>query len=150
MNWLRNIKNRAEEPTAMEELDAQMKQALGDFKASVHAWSDGASRGPRTVRHGVVHRTWRLAAGWGLAAALLVGTISGGLYEHQRRVAEAQAAAAQQAEHQRELAAERARRQAQQEDDLLASVDEDLAREVPSAMEPLAALTEDAAKTSGN
>ncbi|MGB6194214.1 MAG: hypothetical protein WBF42_17235, partial [Terracidiphilus sp.] len=136
MNWLRNMTNRAEEPTAAEELDPHMKQALGDFKASVHAWSDAAGRRPRTVRNTVVHRTWRLAAGWGLAATLLVGTVSGGVYEHQRRVAEAQAAAAQQAEHQRELAAERARRQAQQEDDILASVDEDVAREVPSAMEP--------------
>lgn len=150
MNWFDNMTNRAEEPRAIEELDAEMRQALGDFKASVHAWSDAAGRRPRTVRHAVVHRGFRLAAGWGLAAALLVGTVSGGVYEHERRVAEAQAAAAQQAEHQRELAAERARRQAQQEDDLLARVDADLAREVPSAMEPLAALTEDAAETTGN
>ena len=61
--------------------------------------------------------------------------------------AEAVAAVAQQAEHQRELAIEHAQQQARQEDDILASVDRDISREVPSAMEPLAALTEDSAAT---
>jgi hypothetical protein len=143
MNWLDKSASRAAEPTEMEELDPALKQAIGEFKASVHAWSDVAYSRPRTVREAVVHRTWPLAAGWGLAAVLLAGTASGSLYEHHRRVVEAQAAAAQEAQHQRELAAQRAQEQAQREDDILASVDKAISREVPSAMEPLAALTEE-------
>ena len=115
----------------------------------MHAWSDAAYARPRTVRETVAHRTWRLAAGWGLAAVLLSGTISGGLYEHHLHVIAAEAAAARQAEHQRELAAQEAKLQAQQEDAILASVDSAISREVPSAMEPLAALTEES-ETTGN
>ncbi len=146
MNWLHKFTNRAPEPTLMEiaELDPVMKQALGDFKASVHAWSDAALSRPRTVREVIVHRTWRLAAGWGLAAALLLGSVSGGLYEHHRRAVEAQAAA-RLAEQQHELAVQQARQRA--EDDILLSLDSDIAREVPSAMEPLAAMTEDSSAT---
>ncbi len=149
MSWLQRFTSRAEEPTEMEEMDSAMKQALGDFKASVHAWSDAAYSSPRMVRNAVVHRTWRLAAGWSIAAVLLAGTLSGGLYEQHRRAVEAQVAAAQEAAHQRELAAQRAQQQAQQEDDILASVDKDISREVPNAMEPLAALT-DESSTNGN
>lgn len=151
MSWLQRFTSRAEEPTEMEELDPALKQALGEFKASVHAWSDAAYARPRTVGEIVVHGAWRLAAGWSLAAALVAGTISGTLYEHHRRVVEAQAAAAQEAQHQRELAAQQAQEQAQQEDDVLASVDKAISRDVPSAMEPLAALTEDEeSDTTGN
>jgi hypothetical protein len=52
----------------------------------------------------------------------------------------ARIAAAREAEHQRQIAAERAL----EEEELLARVDSDISRQVPRAMEPLASLmTED-------
>ncbi len=131
------IKVAAEQPNEWDVLDPALKQALGDFKASVHAWSEAAANRPRTVREIVVRRTWRLAAGWGLATALIAGAASGGLYERHHQQEAARIAAAQEAAHQREVAAERA----QAEEDALAKVDSDVSREVPSALEPLAALS---------
>lgn len=139
MSWRRWI-NRAEEPVEMDALDPAMKQALGDFKTSVHAWSDAAYQRPRTAESAVLRRSWRLAAGWSLAAVLLTGTVSGGFYEHHRAQVAAQLAAQREAEQQRTLALQQAEDAAQQEDDVLASVDKDVSREVPSAMEPLAQL----------
>lgn len=139
MNWRRWI-NRAEEPVEMDALDPAMKQALGDFKASVHAWSDAAYSRPRAAASGVRRRSLGLAAGWSLVAVLLACTASGGLYEHHRAQVAAQVAAQREAEHQKALAAQRVQEAAQQEDDVLASVDMDVSREVPSAMEPLAQL----------
>jgi hypothetical protein len=142
MSWFERFGSRVEEPTEMEALDPKLKQALGEFKASVHAWSEAAYSRPRTAAQVVVNRAWRLAAGWGLASLLFAGTISGGIYEHHRQ-AEAQRVAAQQAAHQREIEAQQARDEAQHEEDMLASVDTAVSREVPSAMEPLAALTDE-------
>jgi hypothetical protein len=121
-----------------------LKQALSDFKASVHAWSEAAASRPRTMREIVVRRTWRLAAGWGLASILLAGAASGGLYEHHHQQELARIAAAErEAAHQREVAAERA----QADEDALAKVDSDVSQEVPDALEPLVALsTQDEAK----
>jgi hypothetical protein len=141
MSWFERFTSRDEEPAEMEALDPALKQALGEFKASVQAWTEAAYSRPRTARH-IVHRTWQLAAGWSLASLLLAGTISGGIYEHHRQV-EAQRMAAQQAAHQREIEAQQAREEAQQEEDMLASVDTAVSREVPSAMEPLVALTDE-------
>jgi hypothetical protein len=126
-------------PDDFEALDPAMKQALGDFKGSVHAWSEAMMSRPRAARKAVVRRTWRLAAGAALASVLIAGAASGGLYEHHHRQELARIAAAQEAAHQRQLAAERARA----EEDLLAKVDSDVSREVPSALEPLASLTND-------
>jgi hypothetical protein len=147
MNWIPKLKSRAEEPADIEMLDPALKQALGDFKASVRAWSDAAYNQPRTTESVIVRRAWlrsgRLVAGWSLAAMLLAGTVSGGFYAHHQQVIAAQAAAAQKAEQERQAAEQRARDKAQQEDDILASVDTDVSREVPSAMEPLAQLTDE-------
>jgi hypothetical protein len=64
--------------------------------------------------------------------------VGGGLYEqHQRQEMARVAAAARAAEQQRLVAAQQAR---DAEEDLLAKVDSDVSREVPSAMEPLAQL----------
>ncbi|MFZ0746920.1 MAG: hypothetical protein WAM85_21125 [Terracidiphilus sp.] len=131
------IKVAAGQPVEWEALDPALKQALNDFKASVHAWSEAMANHPRTVREIVVRRTWRLAAGWAVASVLLAGAASGGLYERHHHQELARIAAAQEAAHQREIAAERARA----EDDLLAKVDSDVSQEVPSALEPLAALS---------
>ena len=147
MSWFSRWTGRDEDPPEMEELDPALQQALGEFKSSVHAWSEAELSRARTVHKAVARRTWRVAAGWSLAAMLLVGTASGGVYEYHQRQLQAQAAAAREAEHQRQVAAQKAQEEAQQEEDMLASVDTDVSREVPSAMDPLVQLSEDDGET---
>jgi hypothetical protein len=119
-----------------DELDPALKQALGDFKASVHAWSESAANRPHAIR-AVAGRTLRLVAGWGLASILIAGAASGGLYEHHHQQELARIAAEREAAQQREIAAQRA----QATEKMLASVDSDVSQEVPDALEPLAALS---------
>jgi hypothetical protein len=66
----------------------------------------------------------------------MVGGVSGGLFERQHQQHLARMEAARQAEQQRLAAEQRVR----EEEELLAKVDSDVSREVPSAMEPLATL----------
>jgi len=132
-----------EQPDGLTELgrevaEPELDEALRNFRLSVHTWSEAELSRPRTAVKTVRQRSWRLAAGWALGCALLVGTVCGGVYErHHRQEMARIAAAARAAEQQRLVAAERAR---QEEEDLLAKVDSDVSREVPSAMEPLAQL----------
>jgi hypothetical protein len=139
MNEKGDFKIESGQPDEWEALDPAMKQALGDFKGSVHAWSEAMMNRPRAAHKAVVRRTWMLAASGALASVLIAGAASGGFYEHHRRQELARIAAAQEAAHQRELAAE----SALAEEDLLAKVDSDVSQEVPSALEPLASLTND-------
>jgi hypothetical protein len=130
--------NVVEEKAELDVKDPLLEQALMNFKSSVHAWSDAELSRPRMAARVVRHRSWRLAAGWVLGCALVVGGISGGVHErHQREETARIAAAARVAEQQRLIAAEHAK---EAEEDLLAKVDSDVSREVPSAMEPLAQL----------
>ncbi len=140
-----NSEDRAREPEASEELDPVLRQALGDFKESVHAWSDAVYAQPRPVRSSVTSRSWRLAANWSLAAVLIAGATSGGVYVHHERVVADRLAAQRAAEQQRQEAIARAQKQAQEEEEMLASVDTAISREVPAAMEPLAQLSEESA-----
>ena len=135
--------NRAEEPVEMESVDPALKQVLGDFKASVHAWSDAAYARPRSASKAVVRKSWQLAAGWSLAALLIAGTMSGGYYEHHQQVVAAQRAAERAAAQQRQAALARAQKQAEEDEEMLATVDTAVSREVPAAMEPLAQLSEE-------
>jgi hypothetical protein len=122
----------------VEVRDEELEQALADFRSSVHAWSEAEYSRPRMV---AVHlKAWGLAAVWALGCALLAGTVSGGVYEFHHRQQVARIAAAREAEHQRQFAEQRIRKQAMDEEELLAAVDSDVSREVPSAMEPLAQL----------
>jgi len=116
--------------------DAVLEAALKSFRLSVHAWSEAAYQGPRAALALHPRRSWRLAAGWALGLTLLAGSVSGGVYETHHRQELAKTAAARAAEQQRQASEERAR----QEEELLAKVDSDVARAVPSAMEPLAQL----------
>jgi hypothetical protein len=119
--------------------DAALDEALKDFRLSVHAWSEAACNRPRAALALAPHRrVWRLAAGWALGCALVAGGVSGGFYEHHRQ--EMKIAAARAAEQQRLAAEQRDRLAKEEEEDLLAKVDRDISREVPSAMEPLAQL----------
>jgi hypothetical protein len=130
------------EQVAAQVREIELEQALTNFRASVKAWSEAELSRSRMAVKAVGQRRWRLAAGWALGCALLAGGAGGGVYEHHQRVETARvAAAARAAEQQRLVAAERAR---DAEEDLLAKVDKDVSQEVPSAMEPLARLMDEA------
>jgi len=138
------FKNQSElRPSDDELLDPALKATLADFRLSVHAWADAAAARPRPLHADSPHRgrLWRLAAGCALGCVLLAGSVSTGLYQqHQKEIGIARA---REAEQQRQLAAARATQQARDEEDLLAKVDSDIARQTPSAMEPLARLMSD-------
>jgi hypothetical protein len=114
----------------------EFAQALENFRLSIHAWSEAEYSRPRTAVKTVRQRSWRLAAGWALGCVLVAGSVSGGVYERHHRQELARIATAQQTEQQRAAREQRAR----EEEDLLAKVDSEVSREVPSAMEPLAQL----------
>lgn len=127
---------RAGEVRGFADEKGELGEALRDFRLSVHAWSDAVYNRPRAAIEPVKNRIWRLTAGWSLGCVLVAGSVSGGVYQHHRQQL-ARIAAARQAEQQRLAAQARA---SQEEEDLLAKVDSDVSREVPSAMEPLAQL----------
>jgi hypothetical protein len=120
------------------ELEPELEQALSHFRQSVYTLSEAAYSRPRKVE--TPRRVWRLAAGWALGCVLAGGVVSTGFYEHHRHQVLAQMAARQAEQHR--LAAEQQQRaeQLREEDELLAKVDSDVARQVPTAMEPLAQL----------
>jgi hypothetical protein len=126
------------------EPEAELEEAISNFRSSVHAWSADACSRPRSMP-GAAHqsRVWRLAAGWALGCVLVAGALSGGVYkevqERHHRQQLALIAAAQAAQRQRLAAEQRAR----EEEELLSRVDSDVAQVVPSAMEPLAQLMVD-------
>jgi uncharacterized protein HemX len=123
------------------EQDSELDEALRDFRLSVQAWSDAAFSRPRTVITTVAPKhLWRLAAGWALGCVLLVGGASAGFWQHHQRQMETRIAAARVAEQQRLVALQREQQARQEDEDLLAKVDSDVSREVPSAMEPLVQL----------
>jgi hypothetical protein len=124
---------------AVSAQDVELEAALKDFRASIHAWSDAAYNRPRTLAQEVTHRSWRLAVGWALGCVLVAGSVSGGLFARQHRREQARIAAARhEADRQKELRDQLAREE--DEEDLLAKVDSDVSRQVPSAMEPLAQM----------
>jgi len=149
-----------------EEIDDPMvKGVLENFKASVDAWSDAAYRRPRTVVKAARHNL-RLAATWALGCMLAAGSLAGGLYERHRRqelarveASKAAVKAAEQKAAQEHASPEKAvnvkatavtkrqptavKKAANENEDLLASVDSDVSRQVPAAMEPLAQMMVD-------
>lgn len=116
--------------------DPELEQALRDFRSSVHAWSEAVYQRPRLVEVASRRTAWRKAAAWALGSVLMAGGVGGGLLEYQHRQEQARIAAAREAEHQRQIQEEKARR-AEEE---VARVDSDVSREVPDALEPLAQL----------
>jgi hypothetical protein len=128
---------------AVESEDVMLESALKDFRDSIHAWSDSAMGRPRTVKTEIRRRSWRLAAGWALGCVLVAGGLSGGLFEqHHRQELQRIVAAQKAAADQKELDEQRERAKVSDEV-LLAGVDSDVSRDVPSAMEPLAQLMVD-------
>jgi hypothetical protein len=135
--------NVAGERCEFEAGSADLADALKNFRMSVHAWGDAAYSRPRSSAQIVRQRSWRLVAGWALAGLLMAGGLSGGLIERHHLQEQARIAAQRMADQQR-LAREQQslqrEEQAKDEENLLATVDSDVSREVPSAMEPLAQL----------
>jgi len=123
----------------LEKLDPKLEEALSNFKSSVHTWSEAMVSRRRSAHEVVVRKVWKLAAGWALGGVLVAGAVSGGVFQQHHQQELARIAAAREAEHQRQLAAERAL----EEEELLARVDSDISRQVPRAMEPLASLMTD-------
>jgi hypothetical protein len=119
-------------------MDPVLTQALGDFRQSVQAWSDAAYSRPRVAAQVVGRRSWQLAVGWVLGCVLATGSLAGGLYEHHSRQAMAKIKAAEQGAKERQAA--RQQRAGTADEDLLAAVDSDVSRSVPTALEPLAQL----------
>ncbi len=128
--------------------DPVLTEALKNFKASVDAWSEAAYRQPRTVVEGRVRRGgWRLAAGWALGCALAAGSlgaphtsiITGRSWPESRRLRRRRKKRQRSAQ-QPNLSSRRLRTD---DADLLATVESDVSRQVPSAMEPLAQLMDD-------
>ncbi|HEU5457308.1 MAG TPA: hypothetical protein VFU68_01690 [Terracidiphilus sp.] len=119
-------------------LEPELYEALEHFKAGVHAWSSAAEARSRraVVVQPARHSVWRLAVAWSMGLVLATGTVSSVLYQrHQQQMLA-------QMQHER-IAAQQQRMTAQREqaeENLLANVDSDISREVPSAMEPLAQL----------
>ena len=142
--------------------DPVVSGALKHFKASVDAWSEAAYSRPRfsdMKSTAVAQHNWRLAASWALGCLLIAGSFAGGLYEHRQRQQAARAAEIKATEQKVRLAAEQrvtpmpvaaniaTRRQStavkaavNTDEDLLATVDNDVSRQVPAAMEPLAQM----------
>lgn len=121
-------------------LDPVLEQALGNFRQSVHAWSDAAYSRPRAAHQIGTVRSWRLAVGWALGCVLVSGSLAGSLYERHHLRVLAQVRAEQKAQQQRQAAVQQ--HIGSGDEDLLAAVDTDISRTVPAAMEPLAQLME--------
>jgi hypothetical protein len=129
-----------------ETLEPELREALGNFKLSVEAWSEAMISRPREAK-APARTNWSAVTRWALGCVVFAGTVSGGLYQNHKQLEAQKVEAVRIAEQQREM--EAAKLAKADEEDLMANVDSDVARQVPSALEPLATLmTED--DTKGN
>lgn len=131
--------------------DPVLREALRNFRGSVHAWSDAAYNRPRGVLAAAHRSAWRRSVAWvlSLALSLAIGGAVGWERHHQNEIARQHEQQQREREQQRQLAQQQALaaqqklqglQDAQGSEDLLAKVDSDISREVPAAMEPLAQL----------
>jgi uncharacterized protein HemX len=137
------FKDKAGEVGNVAEEPGELDEALTNFRLCVHAWSEAAISRQRTAVAPVAPRkVWRLALGWALGCVLVAGGASAGLWQHQQREMRNAAAgvAEQQRLHEQLVAQQRSQQTRQEDEDLLAKVDSDVSREIPTAMEPLAQL----------
>ena len=120
--------------------DAALERTLRDFRLSVHALSEAAYSQPhKPVK--VYTTSWRVTASWALGCVLAVCSVAGGVYERHQQKEQAEISAAAEAARQQKLEDQKR----VESEDLLAKVDNDVSRDVPTAMEPLAQLmSEDA------
>ena len=124
----------------LEKLEPELREALGDFKLSVDAWSEAMISRPREAK-APVRANWSAVTKWALGSAVFAGTVSSGVYQNHKQVEAAKVEAARIAEQQPEMEAARVAKA--NEEDLMANIDSDVARQVPSALQPLASLMTD-------
>jgi hypothetical protein len=134
---------QAENP---EKMEPELRKALSDFKLSVDAWSDAIISRPREAQ-APARTNWSAVTKWALGCVVFAGTVSSGVYQNHRQVEAAKVEAARIAEQQRAM--EAAKVASVNEEDLMADVDSDVARQVPSALEPMATMMNDD-QTKGN
>lgn len=128
--------------------EQELAGVLGEFRRSVHAWSEvefARERKPRPARRPLFGLRLAVAS----ALLMIVAGMTGGIALHQHNADVAIQQARQNAEKQRQ-ADEQARLKqlelqkqsatAQKDDALLDAIDRDVAQEAPTAMEPLASL----------
>jgi hypothetical protein len=127
----------AEEPEILETLEPELREALGNFKLSVDAWSEAMISRPREAIS-PARMNWSAVTKWALGCVVFAGTVSGGLYQNHKQAEAQKVEAARIAEQQR--AVEAAKVANVDEEDLMADVDSDIARQVPNALEPMATL----------
>jgi hypothetical protein len=139
---------------SLEAEETELQQALQSFRQSVHAWSEAEYARPRSVQSAAVRHTWKWALTWAMGCALAIGGLGVGLYEHNQQQAakgngtpqqqQMTAAATQSAAPEVKAPAvkEAPVQEAEVDASLLAAVDRDVSRQVPSEMEPLAQLME--------
>ena len=132
------MNRREEDAKELEAMEPEVREALGNFKSGVEAWSEAMMSRPREVKV-PARANWGAVTKWALGCAVFMATVSGGVYQNHRQEEQARAAAAARAaEQQRQIAEQQAKEQSAA--DLMAKVDSDVARQVPSALEPLASL----------
>jgi hypothetical protein len=137
------LTGQADDP---EKLEPELRKALGDFKLSVDAWSEAMISRPREAK-APAHTNWSEVIKWALGCVVFAGTVSSGVYQNHKQVEAAKVETARIAAQQR--AAEAAKVANVNEEDLMADVDSDVARQVPSALEPMATMMNDD-QTKGN
>lgn len=152
-----------QDKSALEIDDPALAETLRHFKQSVDAWSNAAYGRTRSAEPRVGYR-WRLAASWALGAALAFGCFAGAAYEYfhsqqlntsaalksaeqkaaQQRLSRVEKLAAEEHAIERQVAADKANAAPtaapENNQSLMATLDSDVSREVPAAMEPLAQL----------
>ena len=111
---------------SLETLEPELREALGNFKASVDLWSSSMMSRPREAK-APARTNWSAVTKWALGCVVFVGTLSGGVYQNHRQQEAAKAEAARVAEQQqREMAATQLAKE--DEENLMANVDSDVAR----------------------
>lgn len=132
--------NKQEKGEEMELKDPALEAVLRDFHNTVHAWSEAAYSEPQLVFSPEPRRTlWRKSVVWVCSLTLAAGLAGSGLYERHHKQVLARQAAQREAQHQLQLAEQRAR----ELDELVAELDSDVSQQVPDAMQPLASLMDD-------
>ncbi len=132
-----SFKNEARGKSSSE--TTNLDSALREYRLSVHSWSDAAYSRPRTAMATTREsHFWRFASGLALSCVVIASGISAVVYQHHRQPAAV--ALVQVAERVPPVVQKQIQPARQEDEDLLAKVDRDVARGVPSAMEPLAQL----------
>jgi len=133
------MNRRDDEANELNALEPDLREAVGNFKATVDAWSEAMMSRPREVKT-PARINWSAVTKWALGCLVFAGTVSGGVLQNYRQQEVAKIEAARMAEQQRQLAAPKV---SIPDDELMANVDSDIAREVPSALQPMASLMTD-------